>query len=119
MSVFDSISKKVSDTAKTAAKKSCELVEVTKLSLSVGTEEDKIVKIYTDIGKAIYDSYNRGEAIDEKFIEKCEQAKSIEQSIKEIKFKIQELKEVKECTNCGEELELDAVFCAKCGTKQE
>ena len=42
MSVLENFTKKVTETAKAAAKKSGDIVEVTKLSVAINTEEDKI-----------------------------------------------------------------------------
>mgnify|MGYP001195673345 CR=1 FL=1 len=53
MSVIDNITKKVSDTAKAAAKKSGSVIEVTRLNLNIGSEEEKIRRIYADIGRQI------------------------------------------------------------------
>lgn len=119
MSVFDNLTKKVTDTAKAAAKKSSELVEVTKLNINIGAEEDKIEKVYADIGKMTYASFARGEQISEAYKVNCEKIKSFEDNVNKMKQKILELKNTKLCLGCGEELELSIAFCSKCGTKQE
>lgn len=118
MSVFENLTRKVSDTAKAAAKKSSEVVEVTKLNLSIGAEEDKIKKLYTEIGKSIYETYAKGEAVGEEFKGQCDIIRSYEDNIKEMKAKILELKEMKLCSACGAELETGIAFCPKCGAKQ-
>ncbi len=120
MSVFENITKKVTDTAKAAAKKSGELVEVTKLSMSIGTEEDKIKKVYMDIGKSVYESFVKGEDVGETFKVYCEQIESYEESIKEIKQKILELKNLRACPSCSYEMEEDEeiIYCSRCGAKQ-
>jgi Zn finger protein HypA/HybF involved in hydrogenase expression len=119
MSVFDNFTKKVTDTAKAAAKKSSELVEVTKLNMNIGAEEDKIRKIYTEIGKAVYDKYAKEEEVDEAFRGQYEKIVSIEKAIEEMKQKILEMKNTKLCPNCSAELERDIAFCPKCGAKQD
>lgn len=119
MSVFDNFTKKVTDTAKAAAKKSSELVEVTKLNMSIGSEEDKIQKVYNDIGKMAYAAFARGEEINEAYKVNCEKIKSYEDTINKMKQKILELKNTKACPGCGEELDASVAFCSKCGAKQE
>ena len=42
MSVLDNFTRKVSDTAKAAAKKSGNVVELTRLNMNIGAEEEKI-----------------------------------------------------------------------------
>ena len=119
MPIFENLTKRVTDTAKAAAKKSGDIVEVTKLNMSIGTEEDKIETVYTEIGKAVYDIYTKGEDVGEEFRDLCEKIRTHQKNIEEIKQKILELKNVKLCPSCSTELELDIAFCPKCGTKQE
>ncbi|MCR4434770.1 MAG: zinc ribbon domain-containing protein [Clostridiales bacterium] len=119
MSVFDNISKKVTETAKAAAKKSSEIVEITKLNVNIGAEEDKIEKTYAEIGKAVYASFNEGKEVGEAFTELCGKIKSYEENIRSMRQKIYELKNTKLCPGCGAELDMEIAFCPKCGTKQE
>jgi hypothetical protein len=118
MSVFSGITQKVSNTAKAAAKKSNDIVEVTKLHMSISAEEDKIKKLYGEIGKALYESYERGEPIGDAFKDSCAQIQSISENIKQMKQKILELKNLKACSNCSAELDADVIYCPRCGTKQ-
>jgi hypothetical protein len=118
MSVFENLSRKVTDTAKAAAKKSSEVVEVTKLNMSIGTEEDKIKKVYTEIGKSVYEVFTKGEEVNEAFKVQCELISSYEENIKEMRLKILDLKELKVCPTCGVKMEADILFCSKCGAKQ-
>lgn len=119
MSLFENLTKKVTETAKVAAKKSGDLVEVTKLNMNIGTEESKIEKVYTDIGKIVFEAYNKGEETSECFKEHCEKIKASQEIIKQMKEKINELKNVKLCSACGTELAAETAFCSKCGAKQE
>ncbi|MCX8131755.1 MAG: zinc-ribbon domain-containing protein [Clostridia bacterium] len=118
MSVFENITKKVSDTAKAAAKKSSELVEVTKLNMNISAEEDKIKKAYADIGKLVYQAYSNGEEVAEAYKELCSSIVGFEENVKATKQKIMELKNMKTCAGCGTELETETAFCSKCGAKQ-
>ncbi|RCX10524.1 A2L zinc ribbon protein [Anaerobacterium chartisolvens] len=118
MSVFESITRKVSDTAKAAAKKSGELVEVTKLNMNISAEEDKIRKAYADIGKMVYNTYSKVGEVGEEYKGLCEAIKGYEEVIAETRQKILDLKNLKVCTGCGADLEQDILFCPKCGAKQ-
>lgn len=119
MALFENITKKVTETAKAAAKKSGELVEVTKLNMSINTEQEKIEKAFAEMGKAVYELYSKGEDVGEPFRETCEKIGSYEKVIADMKQKILEMKNEKLCAGCGAELELNAAFCPKCGAKQE
>jgi ribosomal protein L40E len=119
MSVFDNLTRRVSDTAKAAAKKSSELVEVTKLNMNIGSEEDKIEKLYGKIGKMIYERYGAEEEVDDELRELCDKISAHMAGIGDMREKILELKKVKKCPNCNAEIEIAMAFCPRCGTKQE
>lgn len=119
MSVFGNLTKKVSNTAKVAAKKSSDVIEVTKLNMHIGSEDDKIQKEYTQIGKLLYELYKNGEEVNETLRAHCETIKSHEENIKAMKQKMLVLKNLKICPGCDAELEAEIAFCPKCGTKQE
>lgn len=119
MAFLDNLTRKVTETAKTAAKKSGELVETTKISMAISGEEEKINKAYAQIGKDIYEAYAAGYEIPKGFEEKCLEIKSIQNEINSLKEKIAELKGIKYCIQCGSEMERNVVFCSKCGTKNE
>ena len=119
MSVLDSITKKVSDTAKAAAKISGSVVEITKLNMCINAEEEKIRKLYTEIGKQLYEDYTDGKAVSEELLRKCVKIDEIFENIAEMKDKILELRNVKACPNCGTILDIEMEYCHKCGKKQE
>ena len=119
MAFLENLGKKVGEAAQAAAKKSGELVEITKLNVNIGSEEDKIQKLYTQIGKTVFEKYSASGDADENVVENCEAIKVHEHNIKALKEKILEVKNVKTCTHCGAEMERTQVFCSKCGTKNE
>lgn len=119
MAFFENLGKKVGEAAQAAAKKSGELVEVTKLNVNINSEEDKIQKLYSQIGKAIYEKYGASDTVDEEIREFCENIKVHEQNVKALRDKIAEVKGTKQCVGCGAEMEKDQVFCSKCGAKNE
>lgn len=119
MSVLDNITRKVTDTAKAAAKKSGSVVEVTKLNMNINAEEDKVRKIYSDMGKQLYEDYTEGKSVGEKLLEHCIKIDEIITNIDEMREKILELRNVKACPNCGMELDIEMDYCYKCGRKQD
>jgi ribosomal protein S27AE len=119
VSVLDSITKKVTDTAKAAAKISGSVVEITKLNMSINAEEEKVRKLYMEIGKQVYEDYIDGKPLDEELMRKCIKIDEIFDNINEMKEKILELKNVKACPNCGTILAIDMEYCHKCGRKQD
>lgn len=126
MAIKDSISRiaktvteGASSVASNVAKKSEELVELSKLTASATTEEGKLKTIYSEIGKLVYEGYKNGNEFQQEIAEKCAEARCIENNISTIKEKILELKNVRVCSSCGSNLAPEAAFCPKCGTKQE
>ncbi len=117
MSLFENLKQKVTDTAKVAAKKSGELVEITKLNMSISSEEDKIKKVYSEIGKSVYESFTKGET--GAYSKQCEEIETYKETIKQLKQKILDLKDSKVCQSCGTEVAAAVAYCPKCGNKLE
>lgn len=121
MDHLSKIAKSVGDTAQSAAKKSAEMLEVTKLNMSIQTEQDKIKALKTEIGDIVFSKFEQGGKFDENMLdilETCSKIVAAQDNINAIQHKIAELKNVKLCCKCGNELPLAASFCQKCGTKQ-
>ena len=119
MAFLENLGKKVGEAAQAAAKKSGELVETTKLNVSINSEEDKVQKLYAQIGKAVFEKFNSSGIADSDCKEACEAIKVHEQNIKNLKEKILDVRGVKLCVSCGNEMDKAQLFCAKCGTKNE
>lgn len=119
MAFFDNFGKRVGEAAQAVTKKSGDLVEVTKLNMSISAEEEKIKKTYEKLGELVYSKFDSGDEIDPNFIELCDNIRLYQNTVNGFKTKIMELKNVKPCTKCGTELEKDVLFCPKCGEKQK
>jgi rRNA maturation endonuclease Nob1 len=120
MAFFEKFGKKVGEAAQVAAKKSGEVVEITKLSMNIAGEEDKVKALYCEIGKKAYENYAAGAALEiDDFRALLEQVDREKENIKELKAKILDVKNMRVCPSCGKELDKSVAFCEKCGTKQE
>lgn len=119
MAFFENIGKRVSEAAQVAAKKSSELVEVTKLNSSISSEENKIRELYQQIGKSVYQKFVIGEEVIPEVNDTCLEIQTREKTIDDLKEKIHEIKNIRLCEQCGAELDRDTAFCSKCGAKQE
>ena len=98
------------------AKKTGDMVEVSKINISISQEKDKISKLYSEIGKATYEQYKAGNDVG--FTDKCEIIVEHEATIQQLQQRIQEIKNVKNCISCGAVMELETAFCPQCGAKQ-
>lgn len=117
MSTMDAVMKKLSTAAKTVTQKTGEFVELTKLNLNVSNEEDKLEKIYSEIGKMVYGSYSAGQEVSDEIQKLCESVDDEEAKIRIIKRKIAELKQTSFCKVCGVNVKKDALFCPNCGLR--
>lgn len=100
---FSKIKKTAMDTATTVAqsakegstviaKKSGELIEISKLTLSMNSEESKIKDIYCEIGKNVYEKHQQGLYIDPELVQYCNDVVKLKETVKELQEKINELK---------------------------
>lgn len=92
MDFFNNVGKKLGNAAKTAGKKSEELVEITKINLSIGSEEDKTKKLFAEMGKELYVRFVNGESFDEAINGKCNQIKAVADNIEALKEKVKHIK---------------------------
>lgn len=118
MAFFENLGKNIAGAAQAAAKKSSEMVGVTKLNMNINSEEDKIKVLTVEIGKMVIEKFKSGETLSPDLAEKCTAISEIEETIKELREKIREVKNIRICDSCGAELERTITFCPKCGAKQ-
>jgi hypothetical protein len=104
--------------AESVAKKSSELIEVSKINLEISSEEKKAYELYAKIGRKIYKRYMEGKEIDKDLISKCKEIEDIESDIKELEEKRLRAKEMKNCKHCYCEMKAEDSYCPRCGKKQ-
>jgi ribosomal protein L40E len=119
MAFLENLGRKVGEAAQAAAKKSNEIVETTKLNSNINSEEDKIQKLYIQLGKAVYERFTQTGTVEDYAQEACLAINTHRENIAALREKIAEIKGIKACVNCGAEMERNQVFCSKCGTKNE
>lgn len=119
MDNLSKIGKSVGKSASSVAKKSGELVGISKLNMNIAAEQDDIKVLNEEIGQVVYEKYKSGERFEEEITEKCVKISELELKIHQVKKKILEIKDIKVCPKCGTEMTLKVAFCSKCGEKQE
>lgn len=111
------VSKKTGEVVDVVTKKTEQTLEVTKIKSQISTMERNNERDFKDIGKMIYERYNKGEVIDADFIELCEAISERDESIRKAKEEIAGLKGLEVCPNCDAHLDEGANFCPNCGAK--
>ena len=120
MGFFDDLTKKATETYKNTAEKTNKLTREMKLKSQINDNKAKITKIYSDIGKKVYEKHVREEEIkiNEDLAEFCDKIDEMTKEIKDINNECLELKDKKQCPNCLNEIEKSMKFCPECGAVQ-
>jgi len=119
MDLLNGLGRKITATAKTVTRKSEDIVEITKLNLAIGNEEDKIKRMLYEIGSELYRSYTNGKAFGDFYDGRCAEVKQIEENINTLKERVLLLKGSKICKTCSSVVDLEVNFCPNCGEKLE
>lgn len=138
-SIFD----KIGEFAKTAADKTNDLIEQTKLNSRISAEETAIAKFKEQIGNYYFDQFEAGKPAEGPTAEWYDGIKTAQSRIQEVNAEIEAMKAAQEpkakeaaapapeppkgeqvtttaaliCPTCGAENSLSAKFCATCGAK--
>ena len=121
MGFFYDLTKKATETYKNTAEKTNKLTREMKLKSQINDNKAKITKIYSDIGKKVYEKHVLGENVDIKtdLAEECAKIDAFSKEIEDLGTEIRALKGIRLCNKCGSEIMVNAKFCPKCGEKQE
>lgn len=117
MEFFDKLGGTISSKSKQVAQKAKDMAEISKLNGQIVTEEDKIKNAYLAIGKLYYDEcYTDPQGA---YVNEVEIIKNSNKTIEGLKDKVNQLKGIQSCPNCGAEVDINASFCTSCGNKLE
>lgn len=119
MDVAENVVKATKESANNVAKKSNDILEISKLSISITSERNKIEELYHEIGKSIYTKYSNNVYIDPDIVDICKDIRESDFKIAVMEDRIADLKNLCKCVNCGESLREDDKFCPSCGHEQE
>lgn len=112
------IGKYLENGASNVAVKSGTIIETTKLSMEISSDEKMIRDIYVKIGEKIYNDYKENKISDKNLISKCEEINHLQKEINSIRKQILKINDKKACKKCGAEMERRATYCPKCGKQQ-
>lgn len=112
---MDDFKQTISKITKTITKTSSDVIKTTKLNISLSAEEEKLNKIYLDIGKKVHEIYSFGGSLGKFFDEQYAAIVKQEKIIDKIKSEINLKSGAKTCPNCGNAIALGSSFCSHCG----
>ncbi len=88
MKFWENFKKAAENTVSTVAKKTGEIVEDSKTKYSIFDLKNEIEKVYTEIGKEIYEAYKEDRNVSEFIEEKCKVIDGFAASIEELRSKL-------------------------------
>lgn len=113
MAFFDEIKKQMSGVAQSAQK----AAEIARLHHQVNVKQNEFDAIFTKIGQLYYDA-RKSENIDTAEMDSlCARIDELAAQIADIKLKIDEIRQIRRCTQCGCAQNSESRFCASCGAK--
>lgn len=117
MALFEGAREKFTDTARAAVKASREFVEVSKLNTAIKCEEDKMKALMLEIGQAVYETYKDNKPVEMELNVICGEIMECERIIEELRKKVLEIRNLRQCSGCLAKVERNFVYCPKCGTR--
>ncbi len=116
MSWVDKLSNTVSVTAKNIGKRSTEVVEISKLSVSIRRKEEEIMKRFEEIGQYVYGRLKKLNLVTrDELREMLAEIEKLEKEINTYERLILDIRKIAYCDRCDIELEDDARYCPLCG----
>lgn len=115
MAMFEDILAKARDIVEAAKDKTGEVVDKTKLKMTISDLEKKLAATFEGIGRLVYDAQVSGEDIEALKADAFETVKELQAELASLQAKLYEMDGVVCCTECGAPNEKDAAFCKKCG----
>lgn len=119
MEFLDNAVTKAKEVFDVACKKTGEAVTIQKQKFDIGTEENKVSKLYEKLGKIYFESFKDTQVENEEMSGLIEEIKEKNKKIELLKEEINTLKNKRVCPNCSTSIDKASVFCSKCGTKLE
>ncbi|MFA5524152.1 MAG: zinc ribbon domain-containing protein [Tissierellales bacterium] len=113
MAIFSEIGKKITQTTQSALKSTKDLADISSLNSQISDEEKLLNSFYKQIGEKYYELYR--ESKDESFEALCSSITEGMDKIVNLKYEVQRIKGIKNCSGCGAEIPMDTIFCGTCG----
>ena len=113
MSFFNDLGKKTTETT-------AKIATEAKLKIEIAENKEKIKELYEELGRKTYENHVREEDIEihELISSDCSKIDELSKKIEDARKEILVLNNKKMCKKCFAEIEINDMFCSKCGEKQ-
>lgn len=115
MNILDMLQEKLSATGNIVAKKTMDIADLTKASIRLASEEEKLEKVFADIGRIYYEQYK--DDPDVKIKGYIAQVELMKEQVEELRLAVYTLKGEQPCTKCGKAVKNHAKYCSHCGSE--
>lgn len=116
MDILSKLGETLSATGKEVSQKAKDLTGLAKLNMDIRAKEEYVLRHYTEIGRQYYEMHK--DDVDP-FFEEMKLITDAKREIERLKAQIGELKGQKTCPSCGNVMDIENAFCAKCGEKYD
>jgi rRNA maturation endonuclease Nob1 len=116
MSILDDVLNKTKTAVDITAKKTGELVELTKANVKIMDTQNTIDKAFAEIGKMVYNSSKGRGDYAEEIEQKIAAIDELNEKLNELREEIASIKGIIVCRSCGKENSVSNAYCSACGS---
>ncbi len=113
MAFFEKVGGTLAAKSRNVADKAKEMAEVNRLNGQIHSQKSMAEKIYVEIGRLIYENREDWQSVN--VSGQLERLDGIQEEIVRLQTEILWVKGVRQCENCGAEIDRNVSFCPKCG----
>ena len=115
MELFDKLGDTIVSVSKDATQKAKDISDLARIRMEIRSKQDYLNKLFLEIGRIYYDAHKDDE--EKEFKEEMLLVKDAQEALEELKQQLGQIKGMVKCTECGNDMPMEADYCSKCGTK--
>lgn len=116
MSLVEKLSSAVLESAKTISSKSSNMVEISKMNLSIRKREKEIEKLFIEIGEYVYIQLQRKQIITAEEIQiQLKRIGYLQQDVDTLEKLLFKIQDIRACDYCKEVFDQSVSYCPFCG----
>ena len=115
MELFDKLGDTIASVSKDATQKAKDISELARIRMEIRSKQDYLNKLFLEIGRIYYDAHKDDE--EKEFKEEMLLVKDAQEVLEELRQQLGQIKGMVKCTECGNDMPMEADYCSKCGAK--